>query len=73
MLCPTGCELKKALIKQERNVKPTVEQLKRAVNDLTQSTNFVHGYVLDMTTEVAQRQKVSEGKYTSESFVYLFL
>ncbi|XP_056318172.1 fibrinogen beta chain [Danio aesculapii] len=61
VLCPTGCELKKALIKQERNVKPTVEQLKRAVDDLTQSTNSIHGYVLDMTAEVAQRQKVSEG------------
>ncbi|KAL0204139.1 hypothetical protein M9458_002157, partial [Cirrhinus mrigala] len=61
VLCPTGCELKKTLVKQERNVRPTVDQLKRSVAELTQSTNSVYGYVLDMTAEVAQRQKVSEG------------
>ncbi len=61
VLCPTGCDLKKTIQKQERNVRPTVEQLKRSVDDLTQSTNSVYGYVLDMTTEAAQRQRVSEG------------
>ncbi|XP_016375378.1 fibrinogen beta chain [Sinocyclocheilus rhinocerous] len=61
VLCPTGCDLKKTLQKQERNVRPTVDQLKRSVDELTQSTNSVYGYVLDMTTEVAQRQRVSEG------------
>lgn len=61
VLCPTGCELKKSLLKQERNVKPTVDQLKRSVDELTQSTNSIYGYVLDMTAEVAQRQRVSEG------------
>lgn len=65
VLCPTGCELKKTLLKQERNVKPTVDQLKRSVDELTQSTNSIYGYVLDMTAEVAQRQRVSEGNYTS--------
>lgn len=65
MLCPTGCDLKKTLQKQERNVRPTVEQLKRSVDELTQSTNSVYGYVLDMTAEVTQRQRVSEGNYTS--------
>ncbi|ROL45478.1 Fibrinogen beta chain [Anabarilius grahami] len=57
----SGCELKKSLLKQERNVKPTVDQLKRSVDELTQSTNSIYGYVLDMTAEVAQRQRVSEG------------
>uniref|UniRef100_A0A8C1N1U7 Fibrinogen beta chain n=1 Tax=Cyprinus carpio TaxID=7962 RepID=A0A8C1N1U7_CYPCA len=61
VLCPTGCDLKKTLQKQERNVRPTVEQLKRSVDELTQSTNSVYGYVLDMTAEVTQRQRVSEG------------
>uniref|UniRef100_A0A671RZ64 Fibrinogen beta chain n=1 Tax=Sinocyclocheilus anshuiensis TaxID=1608454 RepID=A0A671RZ64_9TELE len=61
VLCPTGCELKKTLQKQERNVRPTVDQLKRSVDELTQSTNSIYGYVLDMTAEVAQRQRVSEG------------
>lgn len=65
VLCPTGCELKKTLVKQERAVRPTVDQLKRSVDELTHSTNSVYGYVLDMTAEVAQRQRVSEGNYTS--------
>lgn len=61
VLCPTGCELKKTIQKQERNVRPTVDQLKRSVNELTQSTNSIYGYVMDMTAEVAQRQRVAEG------------
>lgn len=65
VLCPTGCDLKKTLQKQERNVRPTVDQLKRSVDELTQSTNSIYGYVLDMTAEAAQRQRVSEGNYTS--------
>lgn len=67
VLCPTGCDLKKTIQKQERNVRPTVDQLKRSVDDLTQSTNSVYGYVLDMTTEAAQRQRVSEGNTSQES------
>ncbi|XP_051559339.1 fibrinogen beta chain [Myxocyprinus asiaticus] len=61
VMCPTGCELKKTLIKQERNVRPAVDQLKRSVDDLYQSTNSVHGYVMDMTSEVTQRQRVTQG------------
>ncbi|XP_016135161.1 fibrinogen beta chain-like [Sinocyclocheilus grahami] len=60
VLCPTGCELNKTLQKQERNVRSTVDQFKRSVDELTQSTNSIYGYVLDMTAEVAQRQRVSE-------------
>ncbi|TRY84900.1 hypothetical protein DNTS_002020 [Danionella cerebrum] len=61
LLCPTGCELKKTILKQERNVKQTVEQLKKSVEDLTQSSNSIHGYIQDMTVEITERQRVSEG------------
>ncbi|XP_056626971.1 fibrinogen beta chain [Triplophysa dalaica] len=61
VLCPTGCELKKSLRKQELNVRPSVDLLKRSVDDLYQSSNTVHGYVTHMTTEIAQRQRVSQG------------
>lgn len=72
-MCPTGCELKKSLVKQERNVRPTVDQLKRAVDDLYQSSNNVYGYVTDMTTEVAQRQRVSQGNILMVEYrTYMF-
>nr|XP_055061927.1 fibrinogen beta chain [Misgurnus anguillicaudatus] len=61
VLCPTGCELKKNIQKQERNVRPNVDQLKRSVDELYQSSNHIYGYVMDMSTEVAQRQRVSQG------------
>ncbi|XP_072513606.1 fibrinogen beta chain [Salminus brasiliensis] len=61
VLCPTGCELKTALQKQERNVKPTVAQLKKEVDSLSQTSNSVYRYVVDMTAEVTERQKISDG------------
>uniref|UniRef100_A0A3B1IKS5 Fibrinogen beta chain n=1 Tax=Astyanax mexicanus TaxID=7994 RepID=A0A3B1IKS5_ASTMX len=61
VLCPTGCELKTALQKQERNVKPTVAQLKKEVDNLSQTSNSVYRYVVDMTAEVTERQKISSG------------
>ncbi|KAI4891312.1 hypothetical protein NFI96_033521 [Prochilodus magdalenae] len=61
VLCPTGCELKASLLKQERNVKPTVIQLKKEVDALSQTSNSVYRYVTDLTAEVTERQKISDG------------
>uniref|UniRef100_A0A667ZDF1 Fibrinogen beta chain n=1 Tax=Myripristis murdjan TaxID=586833 RepID=A0A667ZDF1_9TELE len=54
VLCPTGCELKTALVKQERNVKG----LKSQVNDLSRSTNNVYNYVDHMSNSLRERQRV---------------
>lgn len=62
VLCPTGCELKTALVKQEHNVKPTVAQLKREVENLSQTSNSVYRYVVDLTSEVRERQRVNDGE-----------
>uniref|UniRef100_A0A4W4FLR8 Fibrinogen beta chain n=2 Tax=Electrophorus electricus TaxID=8005 RepID=A0A4W4FLR8_ELEEL len=61
VLCPTGCELKVALQKQERSVKPTVAQLKKDVESLSHTSNSVFRYVVDMTAEVTERQRISSG------------
>ncbi|KAM9454391.1 fibrinogen beta chain [Clarias gariepinus] len=61
VLCPTGCELKASLVKQERDVKPTVAQLKRDVETLSQTSNSVYKYVVDLTSEITERQRINDG------------
>ncbi|KAL2079343.1 hypothetical protein ACEWY4_025087 [Coilia grayii] len=71
-LCPTGCELKTTILKQERNVKPTVADLKRSVDKLNRDTNTVSRYVDGLSHELRERQKVTDGngqlvgEYTSD-------
>lgn len=62
VLCPTGCELKTALQKQERDVKPSVAQLKREVESLSQTSNTVYKYVEELSSEVTERQRINDGK-----------
>lgn len=62
VLCPTGCELKTALLKQEHDIKPTVAQLKRDVENLSQTSNTVYRYVDDLTSELTERQRINDGK-----------
>lgn len=61
MLCPNGCELKNTILKQERNVKPTVTQLKGEVDDLSRNTNSIYKYVNGLSDELRERQKVTDG------------
>ncbi|XP_030631854.1 fibrinogen beta chain [Chanos chanos] len=60
VLCPTGCELKSAILKQENNVRPTVAQLKRDVQILAESSNSIYKYVVDMTSVFKERQRVGD-------------
>lgn len=62
VLCPTGCELKNTILKQERNVRPTVTQLKTDVDDLNRNTNSIYKYVNGLSDELRERQKVTDGK-----------
>lgn len=62
VLCPTGCELKTTLLKQERDVKPSVAQLKRDVESLSQTSNTVYRYVEDLSSELTERQRINDGK-----------
>nr|CBX31964.1 fibrinogen beta chain precursor [Plecoglossus altivelis] len=58
LLCPTGCELKTALLKQESNVRREVQKLKREVDELSRSSNTVVTYVVDMSNNLRERQQV---------------
>ncbi|XP_006810524.2 fibrinogen beta chain-like, partial [Neolamprologus brichardi] len=61
VLCPTGCDLKTTLVKQERNVKRSIDELKPQVNDLSQSSNTVFNYVNGISNSLRERQRLSNG------------
>ncbi|XP_040038459.2 fibrinogen beta chain isoform X2 [Gasterosteus aculeatus] len=61
VLCPSGCELKTMLLKQERNVKTGINELKPRVEDLSQASNSVYTYVTSMSTSLRERQRVVNG------------
>ncbi|XP_028419960.1 fibrinogen beta chain [Perca flavescens] len=58
ILCPNGCELKTTLLKQERNVKTSINELKPQVEDLARSSNTVHTYVNSISNSLRERQRV---------------
>ncbi|XP_038163194.1 fibrinogen beta chain [Cyprinodon tularosa] len=72
VLCPTGCELKSALQKQERNVKTTISDLKPQIEELTRSSNNVYTYVTSISSSLRERQRVTSnnnqvaGQYTDQ-------
>ncbi|XP_078137883.1 fibrinogen beta chain [Centroberyx gerrardi] len=61
VLCPTGCELKTTLIKQERNVKQSVNELRSQVDDLSRSSNNIYNYVDSMSNSLRERQRIVNG------------
>lgn len=58
VLCPTGCELKTALLKQERNVKISINELKPQVDDLSRASNNIYNYVNNIHNSLRERQRV---------------
>ncbi|KAG7496972.1 fibrinogen beta chain [Solea senegalensis] len=58
VLCPTGCELQTMLLKQERNVKTSINELRPQVNELSRSTNNIYNYVNSMSSSLRERQRV---------------
>uniref|UniRef100_A0A7N8XJT3 Fibrinogen beta chain n=1 Tax=Mastacembelus armatus TaxID=205130 RepID=A0A7N8XJT3_9TELE len=58
VLCPTGCELKTTLLKQERNTKMSISELRPQVDDLSRSSNNIFNYVNRMSNSLRERQKV---------------
>ncbi|XP_036814252.1 fibrinogen beta chain-like [Oncorhynchus mykiss] len=59
VLCPTGCELKTAILKQERSVKEEVRRMQKDVDDLSRSSNTIYNYVDGMSSALRERQLVS--------------
>ncbi|XP_039996727.1 fibrinogen beta chain [Xiphias gladius] len=72
VLCPTGCELKTMLVKQERNIKTIVNQLTPQVQELSRSSNNIYSYVNRMSDSLRERQRIIDdnsrvvGRYTDQ-------
>ncbi|KAM9425665.1 fibrinogen beta chain [Pholidichthys leucotaenia] len=70
VLCPTGCELKTMIQKQERSVRTSINELRPQVDELSRSSNTLYDHVNHMSHTVRERQKVSNdnnrviGQYT---------
>ncbi|KAJ3585416.1 hypothetical protein NHX12_014135 [Muraenolepis orangiensis] len=60
ILCPTGCELKITIVKQEANVKQAMAPLRNQVEELSRSSNSIYNYVERMTNAVRERQLVTD-------------
>ncbi|KAF7650352.1 hypothetical protein LDENG_00127220 [Lucifuga dentata] len=58
VLCPTGCELKTTLLKQEKNVKSSIGELRTQVDDLSRSSNNIYNHVNSMSVSLRERQRV---------------
>ncbi|XP_054846269.1 fibrinogen beta chain [Eublepharis macularius] len=58
VLCPTGCELQTALVKQERTVKPVVADLDKKIRDLERSSSTFYEFTHQLDQRLAKRQKL---------------
>nr|XP_033797001.1 fibrinogen beta chain isoform X2 [Geotrypetes seraphini]XP_033797010.1 fibrinogen beta chain isoform X2 [Geotrypetes seraphini] len=72
VLCPTGCELQKTVVKQEKNVKASLRDLIGNVDSLSTSSRHIYNYVTVLEKVVKDRQKQMKenndvaSEYTSE-------
>ncbi|KAG7255403.1 hypothetical protein CRUP_035711 [Coryphaenoides rupestris] len=60
VLCPTGCELKTTIMKQEANVKQAMAPLRNQVDELSRSSTNTHTYVERMDNVLRERQRVND-------------
>ncbi|XP_020371503.2 fibrinogen beta chain [Rhincodon typus] len=61
VLCPTGCELRTSLLKEEKNTKLIIDDLTLRLSNLTRSTNTIHVYVENLDHEMQRRQTQYSG------------
>ncbi|XP_054609502.1 fibrinogen beta chain [Dunckerocampus dactyliophorus] len=68
VLCPNGCELKMALLKQEKSVMTSISQMKPQVEQLLHSSNTIFSYTTAMSSSLAARQRIitDNGRVVSE-------
>ncbi|KAJ8269526.1 hypothetical protein COCON_G00121330 [Conger conger] len=72
VMCPTGCELKTNILKQERTVTAAVNKLKTDVNELSKSSNTISHYVDGLSNALRERQRINQdndnvvGQYTND-------
>ncbi|XP_030420014.1 fibrinogen beta chain isoform X1 [Gopherus evgoodei] len=57
VLCPTGCELQTALVKQEKSVKSDIRDLKNKVEKQSETSSTFYEYMNTLEDKLARRQK----------------
>ncbi|GCC19446.1 fibrinogen beta chain [Chiloscyllium punctatum] len=62
-LCPTGCELRTRLLKEEKDIKQAIDNLAVEVSNLTQSTKTMHVYIENVDREMQWRETQYTGNY----------
>ncbi|XP_053559732.1 fibrinogen beta chain [Bombina bombina] len=68
VLCPTGCELQNTLLKQEKNVKGSINDVRNKIETLSQSSNNIFKYAsfLEKTVKERERQKTANQEIVNE-------
>ncbi|MEE6461193.1 hypothetical protein FKM82_001227 [Ascaphus truei] len=68
VLCPTGCELRTTLVKQERTVRAAVNDLRGKVEKLSHSSTNIYKYasMLDRTVKERQKQRTDNQEIVKE-------
>ncbi|XP_056418375.1 fibrinogen beta chain [Hyla sarda] len=61
VLCPTGCELRTGLLKQERNVKNSVSLIRPSLESLSHSSTNIYKYASLLGDKVKERQELNKG------------
>lgn len=60
-MCPTGCELRTTLLKQEKNVKTVINDLKVKVDTLSESSSTFYKYVTILGDKLVKKQRLKTG------------
>ena len=67
MLCPTGCQLQDTLVKQERPIRKSVEDLHNNVESVSQTSSSTFEYITQLKNIWKQRHGNSLTCFTSTS------
>ena len=63
MLCPTGCKLQDTLVKQERPIRKSVEELRNNVESVSRTSSSTFQYITLLKEMWKGRQNQVQGRY----------
>lgn len=63
MLCPTGCKLQDTLVKQERPIRKSVEDLRNNVESVSRTSSSTFQYITLLKEMWKGRQNQVQGRY----------
>lgn len=72
VLCPTGCQLQDTLVKQERPIRKSIEELNNNVESVSQSSSSTFQYITLLKEMWRNRQKQIRGRYPVFNVCYYY-